>query len=199
MQFSNFIRVFAILFFSVCINSCMEKNEIDFIVDKGYSGLFRPQIHFSSKYNWINDPNGLVYHEGEYHLFFQHNPFGPGWGYMSWGHAVSTDLIHWKQLNVALKPDALGDIFSGCVVIDKSNTAGFGKDAMIAIYTSAGSSQHQSIAFSTDNGRSFIKYRNNPVLSNPGRPDFRDPKVFWYEPAKQWIMSLATGQTISFY
>jgi fructan beta-fructosidase len=199
MQLLHRFRVYTILLLVVFLHACIKEEDKDIFVDKGYSGLFRPQIHFSSKYNWINDPNGLVYHEGEYHLFFQHNPFGPGWGYMSWGHAVSTDLIHWKQLNVALKPDALGDIFSGCVVIDKNNTAGFGKDAMIAIYTSAGSSQHQSIAFSTDKGRSFIKYRNNPVLSNPGRPDFRDPKVFWYEPAKQWIMSLATGQTISFY
>ena len=191
---------YTVLFLLVIIlQSCVNEEDINVIIDKGYSGLFRPQIHFSSKYNWINDPNGLAYHNGEYHLFFQHNPFGSRWGYMSWGHAVSTDLIHWKQLNVALKPDALGDIFSGCVVIDKNNTAGFGKDAMIAIYTSAGSSQSQSIAFSTDNGRTFIKYRNNPVLSNPGRPDFRDPKVFWYEPSGQWIMSLATGKTISFY
>lgn len=184
-----------ILLFNV---SCAREEE-NLPVVETYAGQYRPQIHFSSKYNWINDPNGLVYHDGEYHLFFQHNPFGSGWGYMSWGHAVSSDLIHWKQLNVVMKPDAHGDIFSGCVVVDKNNTAGFGTDALIAVYTSAGSSQAQSIAFSVDKGRTFIKYRDNPVLDNPGRPDFRDPKVFWYAPSQQWIMSLATGQTISFY
>lgn len=194
----NFIIVFL---FALFICSCENEAEID--TDKqlsfDYAGKYRPQIHFSSKHNWLNDPNGLVYFDGEYHLFYQYNPFGSGWGFMSWGHAVSTDLIHWEQLNVAMRPDALGDIFSGCAVIDKNNTAGFGENAMVALYTSAGKTQTQSIAYSTDKGRTFIKYSKNPVLKNPGRPDFRDPKVFWHEATNKWVMSLATGRTISFY
>lgn len=188
-----------LLFLILIVTYSCEQEEPVIPLASGYDEAFRPQTHFSSKYNWINDPNGLVYFDGEYHLFFQHNPFGSTWGYMSWGHAVSEDLIHWEQLNVVMKPDALGDIFSGCVVIDTNNTAGFGENAMIAIYTSAGATQSQSIAFSTDRGRTFVKYRANPVLPNPGRPDFRDPNVLWYEPTQQWIMSLATGKTISFY
>lgn len=181
--------------------SCGNENEpvVNQQVDEAYTGKYRPQIHFSSKYNWINDPNGLVYFDGEYHLFFQHNPYGSNWGFMSWGHAVSTDLIHWTQFNVVMRPDGLGDIFSGSIVIDKDNTAGFGENAMIAIYTSAGSKQTQSIAFSTDKGRTFVKYRDNPVLQNPDIPDFRDPKVFWHNQTNKWIMSLATGQTVTFY
>ncbi len=199
MKVYNFNYFFLLITFFFL--SCTHDTEpsVNNTNEEAYNSAYRPQIHFSSKYNWINDPNGLVYFDGEYHLFFQHNPFGSGWGYMSWGHAVSTDLIHWTQLNVALKPDTHGDVFSGSVVIDKNNTAGFGENAMIAIYTSAGSSQAQSIAFSTDRGRTFIKYRDNPILKNPGKPDFRDPKVFWHELTQQWIMSLATGQTISFY
>lgn len=200
-QMNAFNSYYIFLLIATFFFSCTHDTEPSVNNTNGevYNCAYRPQIHFSSKYNWINDPNGLVYFDGEYHLFFQHNPFGSGWGYMSWGHAVSTDLIHWTQLNVALKPDTHGDVFSGSVVIDKNNTAGFGENAMVAIYTSAGSSQAQSIAFSTDRGRTFIKYRDNPVLKNPGKPDFRDPKVFWHELTQQWIMSLATGQTISFY
>lgn len=164
-----------------------------------YQEKYRPQYHFSPQYGWTNDPNGMVYHNGEYHLFFQYNPYGCKWGNMHWGHAVSKDLVQWQQLPYALAPDKLGAIYSGCVVIDKDNTAGFGKDAMVAIFTSAGEQQVQSLAYSLDNGRSFTKYEGNPVLTHPTIVDFRDPKVFWYAPTQQWIMSLATSQSITFY
>lgn len=164
-----------------------------------YQEKYRPQYHFSPQYGWTNDPNGMVYHNGEYHLFFQYNPYGCKWGNMHWGHAVSKDLVQWQQLPYALAPDKLGAIYSGCVVIDKDNTAGFGKEAMVAIFTSAGEQQVQSLAYSLDNGRTFTKYEGNPVLSHPTIVDFRDPKVFWYAPTQQWIMSLATSQSITFY
>lgn len=164
-----------------------------------YNEKFRPQFHFSPEHGWMNDPNGMVYLDGEYHLFYQYNPYGSMWGNMSWGHAVSTDLTSWTYLPTALTPDSLGDIFSGSAVIDVNNTAGFGKNAMVAIYTSAGKVQAQSIAYSTDKGRTFTKYDKNPVIANPGIPDFRDPKVSWNEAANQWVMTLATKQTITFY
>jgi fructan beta-fructosidase len=164
-----------------------------------YDETFRPQFHFSPEYGWMNDPNGMVYYDGEYHLFYQYNPYGTMWGNMHWGHAVSTDLTSWTYLPTALAPDSLGDIFSGSAVIDVNNTSGFGKNAMIAIYTSNGKTQQQSIAYSTDKGRTFTKYAKNPVLPNPGITDFRDPKVSWNVSANQWIMTLATKQTISFY
>ncbi len=173
------------------------KQSDDFHFD--YNEDYRPDYHYSPRFGWTNDPNGMVYHNGEYHLFYQYNPYGTMWGNMSWGHAVSKDLKQWEHLPVALKPDSLGAIFSGSAVVDKDNTAGFGVNAMIAIYTSAGQKQTQSIAYSLDNGRSFTKYENNPVLSDTSYPDFRDPKVFWHDTAQEWIMSLATGQTISFY
>jgi fructan beta-fructosidase len=164
-----------------------------------YNEKYRPQFHFSPEYGWMNDPNGLVYLNGEYHLFYQYNPYGNKWGNMHWGHAVSTDLTSWTYLPIALGIDSLGDIFSGSAVIDVNNTAGFGKNAMVAIYTSNGKTQQQSIAYSTDKGRTFTKYAGNPVLANPGITDFRDPKVSWNEQSKQWVMALATKQTITFY
>ncbi len=164
-----------------------------------YNETFRPQFHFTAEYGWMNDPNGMVYFNGEYHLFYQYNPYGNMWGNMHWGHAVSTDLTSWTYLPTAIAPDSLGDIFSGSAIIDVNNTAGFGKNAMIAIYTSNGKDQQQSIAYSTDKGRTFTKYSHNPVLPNPGKTDFRDPKVSWNEVSKQWVMTLATKQTISFY
>lgn len=164
-----------------------------------YQEKYRPLYHFSPQYGWTNDPNGMVYYKGEYHLFFQYNPYGCKWGNMHWGHAVSKDLVQWEQLPYALAPDKLGAIYSGCVVIDKDNTAGFGKEAMVAIFTSAGEQQVQSLAYSLDNGRSFTKYEGNPVLTHPTIVDFRDPKVFWHAPTQQWIMSLATSQNITFY
>jgi fructan beta-fructosidase len=164
-----------------------------------YGETYRPQFHFTPEYGWMNDPNGMVYLDGEYHLFYQYNPYGTMWGNMHWGHAMSTDLTSWTYLPIAIAPDSLGDIFSGSAVIDVNNTAGFGKDAMVAIYTSNGKTQQQSIAYSTDRGRTFTKYNHNPVLPNPGITDFRDPKVSWNEVSKQWIMTLATKQTITFY
>lgn len=164
-----------------------------------YDEAYRPAVHFTPKTYWVNDPNGMVYFEGEYHLFYQYNPMGSVWGNMSWGHAVTKDLMHWEHLPVALTKDANGEIFSGSIVIDENNTAGFGKDAMVAVYTSNGQKQSQSLAYSLDKGRTFVKYANNPVLKEETKPDFRDPKVFWSSSNNQWMMSLATGQTITFY
>ena len=158
-----------------------------------YKELYRPQIHFTPAKNWMNDPNGMVYVDGTYHLFYQYNPQGNGWGNMSWGHATSTDLFHWKEQTVALTRDELGDIFSGSAVIDKDNTAGFGAGAMVAFYTSASDAgQQQSMAYSTDGGKTFTRYVANPVIKNNDDRQ-RDPKVFWHADSKQWIMSLAKG------
>lgn len=167
--------------------------------DFDYNETYRPDYHFSAHHGWINDPNGMVYHNGEYHLFYQHNPYGSRWGNMHWGHAVSKDMVSWEYLPFALAPDSLGAIFSGSAVIDKQNTTGFGKDALVAIYTSAGKLQTQSIAYSLDNGHTFTTYEGNPVLSDLDYPDFRDPKVCWHNKSNQWVMVLATGQTITFY
>ena len=167
----------------------------------GYNEQYRPQIHFTPAKNWINDPNGMVYVDGIYHLFYQYNPQGNDWGNMSWGHATSTDLIHWTEQAVALTRDELGDIFSGSAVIDKDNTAGFGANAMVAIYTSAGDGkQQQSIAYSSDGGKTFNSYSGNPVIRNNDE-NLRDPKVFWHEGSKQWVMALAKGwvKGVDFY
>lgn len=168
----------------------------------------RPLFHFSPKSNWMNDPNGMVYHNGTYHLFFQHNPDSTVWGPMHWGHATSQDLVHWEEQPIALYPDSLGTIFSGSAVVDKENTAGFGENALVAIFThhnpmieqeKTGLHQYQSLAYSTDEGKTWTKYRGNPVLPNPGIWDFRDPKVMWHEESSQWIMTLATKQSVTFY
>ncbi|MDB5263027.1 MAG: glycosyl hydrolase family 32, partial [Adhaeribacter sp.] len=176
-----------------------------------FDELHRPQFHFTPPAGWMNDPNGMVYHNGEYHLFYQHNPDSTVWGPMHWGHAVSKDMIKWEHLPIALYPDSLGTIFSGSAVVDKNNTSGLGtKDnpAMIAIYTyhnadgeKAGRKDYQTqgIAYSLDNGRTWTKYKANPVLKNPGIKDFRDPKVSWYEKGQKWIMTLAVMDHISFY
>jgi fructan beta-fructosidase len=165
-----------------------------------YNEQYRPQIHFTPAQNWMNDPNGMVYVDGVYHLFYQYNPQGNDWGNMSWGHATSTDLIHWTEQTVALTRDELGDIFSGSAVIDKDNTAGFGANAMVALYTSASDVQQQSIAYSTDGGKNFTRYIGNPVIRN-NDDNLRDPKVFWHEASRQWIMALAKGwkMGIEFY
>lgn len=160
-----------------------------------YSEPYRPQYHFSPATNWINDPNGLVYLDGEYHLFFQYNPRGDKWGHMSWGHAVSADLVHWRELPVAIPEDDRYMIFSGSIVVDSRNSSGFGSPAsppLVAIYTgaehAAGGLQSQQLAYSLDRGRSWTKYAGNPVL-DLGSNNFRDPKVFWYAPGNTWIMA----------
>lgn len=162
------------------------------VTDQLYKETYRPQFHFTAQRNWHNDPNGCVFLDGEYHLFFQHNPSGIDWGNMTWGHAVSPDLVHWTQLDHAIYPDELGTIFSGSAVIDWGNTAGFakpGQHAMVAIYTSAGTPFTQSIAYSTDRGRTWTKYAANPVLGNLTEGN-RDPKVIWHEPTRKWVMAL---------
>ena len=161
---------------------------------------YRPQIHFTPARNWMNDPNGMVFQDGAYHLFFQYNPLGNNWGNMSWGHATSPDLIHWTEQPVALTRDELGDVFSGSAVIDRDNTAGFGANAMVAVYTSASEKQQQSIAYSTDGGKTFTRYSGNPVIRNDD-DNLRDPKVFWHEESGQWIMAVAKGwkMGIDFY
>jgi fructan beta-fructosidase len=176
-----------------------------------YKEPYRPQVHFSPKEHWMNDPNGMVFYKGVYHLFFQYYPDSTVWGPMHWGHATSKDLVHWEQQPIALYPDSLGYIFSGSVVIDKNNTSGFGKNGiepMVAIFThhdpkgekeGRNDFQNQSIAYSLDEGKTWTKYAGNPVLKNPGIRDFRDPKVRWYEEGKKWIMTLATLDRITFY
>lgn len=159
---------------------------------------FRPSYHHTPLYGWMNDPNGMFYKDGEWHLYYQYNPYGSLWENMTWGHSVSKDLIHWEALPLAIEADAIGTIFSGSCVVDKNNTAGFGKDAIIAFYTSAAESQTQSMAYSTDGGRTFTKYDKNPVVTF-NAPDFRDPKVFWYEGTNRWIMMLAVGQEMQIW
>ncbi|WP_431921935.1 GH32 C-terminal domain-containing protein [Nonomuraea jabiensis] len=164
---------------------------------------YRPQFHYSPARNWMNDPNGLVWYEGEYHLFYQYNPKGDTWGNMSWGHAMSSDLLHWKELGVAIPATDDEHIFSGSVVIDESNSAGFGKSAMVAIYTSwypKTGVQAQSLAYSTDKGRTWTKYSGNPILDIESK-EFRDPKVFWYGEGGYWVMSVALSaeRKIRFY
>jgi fructan beta-fructosidase len=158
-----------------------------------YKEQYRPQIHFTPAANWMNDPNGMVFKDGTYHLFYQYNPQGNDWGNMSWGHATSTDLLHWTEQPVALTRDELGDIFSGSAVVDKDNTAGFGAGAIVAAFThSSDVGQQQSLAYSTDGAKSFTKYAGNPVIKNNNDRQ-RDPKVFWHEASKQWVMCLARG------
>ncbi len=161
---------------------------------------YRPQIHYTPAKNWMNDPNGMVYVNGTYHLFYQYNPQGNDWGNMSWGHATSADLIHWEEQPVALTRDELGDVFSGSAVVDQNNTAGFGAGAVVALYTSASSAQQQSLAYSTDDCKSFTRYAGNPVIQN-NDDNLRDPKVFWHEESHQWIMVLAKGwkRGVEFY
>lgn len=164
---------------------------------------FRPVYHHTPAYGWMNDPNGMFYKDGVYHLYFQYNPYGSVWGNMHWGHSTSTDLMHWKFEGCAIVPDAWGAIFSASCVVDHENTAGFGKEAVVAFYTSAkstpwGDIQMQSMAYSLDNGKTFTKYEGNPILTSSEK-DFRDPKVFWYAPGKHWVMILAVGQHMEIY
>ena len=171
-----------------------------------YTEKYRPHLHFSAAENWLNDPNGLVWHDGVFHLYYQYNPTGNDWGNMHWGHAVSTNLVEWEHRPVALKaePWGVGYMFSGCAVIDHDNRSGLGqggKPPMIAIYTSCNVAgiQAQSIAVSHDNGESFSQYPGNPVIENPGTRDFRDPKVIWHEESAHWVLALAADDHIELY
>ena len=157
---------------------------------------FRPAYHHTPLYGWMNDPNGMFYKGGVWHLYYQYNPYGSQWENMTWGHSTSKDLIHWEAQPLAIESDWLGAIFSGSAVVDKDNTAGFGRNAVIAMYTSAGAAQTQSIAYSADGGQTFTKYAGNPVITYHA-PDFRDPKVFRFE--GKWIVVLAVGQEVQFY
>lgn len=177
---------------------CCREMKLSDTFDTENREKFRPVYHFSPRYGWMNDPNGMVYKDGVYHLFYQYNPYGSKWGNMSWGHTVSKDLVNWQHLPVAIVPDALGTIFSGSAVVDAENTAGFGKGAIIAIYTQNSDRQVQSIAYSTDNGHTFTAYTGNPVLTSDAR-DFRDPKVFWHPETRRWIMVLAVGQEMQIF
>jgi fructan beta-fructosidase len=171
-----------------------------------YKEKYRPQFHFTPPIHWMNDPNGLVYHNGEYHLFYQFNPFGNRWGHMSWGHAISKDLVYWQHLPVAIPEEKDTMIFSGTCVSDIQNTSAFadkpGQIPLIAIYTGhiENVSQSQHLAYSLDNGRAWVKYNKNPIL-DIGSKEFRDPQVFWYEPKKKWVLSavVATDKKIQFY
>ena len=159
---------------------------------------YRPLYHHTPAYGWMNDPNGMFFKDGVWHLYFQHNPYGSQWENMTWGHSTSTDLIHWKFQGDPIQPDAWGSIFSGSSVVDKNNTAGFGENAIVALYTSAGENQTQSMAYSTDNGKTFTKYDGNPIITS-NVPDFRDPHMFWNEDIKKWNMILAAGQQMNIY
>ncbi|WP_316676147.1 glycoside hydrolase family 32 protein [uncultured Tolumonas sp.] len=166
---------------------------------------YRPLVHFTPPFGWLNDPNGLVYKDGEYHLFYQYHPTDSVWGPMHWGHAVSRDLLSWTHLPIALAPDALGVCFSGTAMVDKGDKSGLfdGKDGLLAYYTITADktlfNQSQGLAYSNDNGRHWRKYAGNPVIANPGFDDFRDPKVFWHEQTQAWIMLTTVGQQIAIY
>lgn len=158
---------------------------------------FRPVYHFSPDFGWTNDPNGMVYYDGEYHLAYQANPYGTRHYNMHWGNAVSEDLVHWTDLPVIVRPDSLGAVFSGSAVLDAEGSAGFGDNALVAMYTSAGRLQRQSIAYSLDRGRNYTKYEGNPVITDLDSPDFRDPKMMKY--GDSWVVSVAAGDVIAFY
>lgn len=202
-------------FFNIGLISCQDnqKSSADEPVTdiESEESDYRPNFHFTPETGWMNDPNGMFYLDGTYHLFFQHNPNDNVWGNMHWGHATSKDLVSWEEQPIALKPDKNGTIFSGSAVYDRNNTSGLGTESnppVVAIFTyhdveaerqGRKDFQTQAIAYSLDQGKTFKKYEGNPVLPNPGIRDFRDPKVVWYEEADKWIMSLAVEDHISFY
>ena len=194
IQFSGDKRSIGLINNFVCWKDIKATN----VFDSKNREKFRSIYHHTPVYGWMNDPNGMFYKDGVWHLYYQYNPYGSQWENMTWAHSTSTDLIHWKNHGEVIQPDALGTIFSGSSVVDKENTAGFGKDAVVAFYTSAGAAQTQSIAYSTDNGETFKKYVNNPILTSDV-PDFRDPNVFWNEEVRQWNLILAAGQQMNIY
>ena len=206
-------RVFGVVLWIIFASmlACVKKPREKSDEQPMYQDPHRPQFHFTPVSGWMNDPNGMVYLDGEYHLFYQHNPDSTIWGPMHWGHAISKDLIHWEQMPIALYPDSLGTIFSGSAVVDEMNTSGLGSPehpAMVAIFTyhstereKAGYNdfQNQGIAYSADKGRTWKKYERNPIIRNPGKRDFRDPKVFWHTPSAQWVLVLAAYDHVEFY
>lgn len=204
--------VFMLVVFVACKNNSKNKEVAqETVIIPFDEEAYRPNFHFTPKKGWMNDPNGMFYYNGYYHLYFQHYPDSTVWGPMHWGHAVSTDMISWRELPIALYPGELGDIWSGSAVLDKNNSSGFasqeGQMPIVAMYTNAKKTeieddpwlQTQGIAYSFDEGKTFTKYEGNPTLNNPGIPDFRDPKVNWDEANQRWIMVLAAGQEIKFY
>ena len=186
---------------SVCFSKIKQNNDKQYML---IPEKYRPSYHHAPERGWMNDPNGLFFKDGVWHLYYQYNPYGSMWGNMHWAHSTSTDLLHWQQQPVALAPDAWGTMFSGSCVVDHNNTAGFGKDAIISMYTSSrptpfgGDVQAQCIAYSNDGGKTFTKYVGNPVITDE-KKDFRDPHVFWNEEAGFWNMILAAGQEMQIY
>lgn len=211
MNHSAFGLACLFLLFSACRQKSESKQELPSENASSYTEPHRPLYHFSPQKMWMNDPNGMVYYEGEYHLFYQHYPDSTVWGPMHWGHAVSRDMVHWEHLPIALYPDSLGMIFSGSAVIDWQNTSGFGRDGrppMVAMFTyhkmegeKAGRTdyQYQGLAYSNDRGRTWTKYPGNPVIPNMGVKDFRDTKVSWDEARKRWLMVLAAQDRVQFW
>ncbi len=201
------ILLIAVTFFTTCKREKIE----DATTGPTYLEQHRPQLHFSPPTHWMNDPNGMVFFDNEYHLFYQYYPDSTVWGPMHWGHAVSKDLAHWEHLPIGIAPDEKGYIFSGSAVVDWDNTSGFSNDGeppLVAIFTyhdpegeksGAIDFQSQAIAYSNDKGRTWTKYENNPVVPNPGIRDFRDPKVIWDSDNRQWIMVLAAQDQVMFY
>ncbi len=205
-----FLLISNFIFFGACKEA--PKQDTDSTAETAYyQEPFRPQFHFTPAEKWMNDPNGLVYYQGVYHLFYQYYPEDIVWGPMHWGHATSTDMLHWEHKPIALYPDEHGLIFSGSAVVDVNNTSGFGSPEnppLVAIYTyhdmekeKLGNKDHQTqgIAYSLDNGESFIKYAGNPVILNGEFQDFRDPKVFWDNNTEQWVMALVAGDHLRLY
>lgn len=178
--------------------ACWKLMKLSDTFDMTNHETFRPLYHHTPTFGWMNDPNGLFYKDGLWHVYFQHNPFGSQWENMTWGHSTSTDLVNWTFEGDAILPDALGTIFSGCSVVDNDNTAGFGKGAVVAYYTSAGRAQTQSMAVSTDNGMTFTKYADNPVLVS-NIPDFRDPHIFWHAATGRWILIVSEKQHMKIF
>ena len=178
--------------------TCWKNMQLSDTFDTANREKYRPVYHHTPAWGWMNDPNGMFYKDGVWHLYFQYNPYGSQWENMTWGHSTSTDLIHWTFQGAPIEADAWGTIFSGSAVVDHNNTAGFGKGAVVAMYTSAGENQTQSIAYSNDNGQNFTKYDGNPVLTS-NTPDYRDPHVFWNEDIKRWNMIMAEGQHMDIY
>jgi fructan beta-fructosidase len=182
------------------MNLDVKKRDKNLVVEK-----YRPAYHFTPRENWMNDPNGMVYFEGEYHLFYQHDKYDKVFNDMSWGHAISTDLVHWEQYPKAIVPDqdGLGMIFSGSTVVDKHNSSGFGMNTLVAFYTGTKPRQQQCMAYSVDKGRTWTKYMGNPIIKNEEGgiipDDFRDPKVMWHKDSEKWIMSLAVKDHIEFW